>query len=268
MIPSRHFVDLSNNSLNNYINLIIERKQQDNERLCNANNYTSSELANSLQGSQVLAIPALPKKRKANNIIINPKQKQLKPYDSNISCCKKLNCSAKFSNAYIEILRENFYNKSKTDQKVWLQQQKHSVAGLQSNNVSSLPVFHLDGLRVCSEFICKALNISLKKLYSKPIAGPPLANRKAYKTEETIMWLDRHSKVQEVMPHIQKDTIQFCYPDKASVYEIYKQDDSVLDKKVCKSFFMAVWRKYRKNYILRRHLILAKCSTCETIRKE
>ena len=182
----------------------------------------------------------MPKKRKANNIIINPKQKQLKPYDSNISCCKKLNCSAKFSNAYIEILRENFYNKSKTDQKVWLQQQKHSVAGLQSNNVSSLPVFHLDGLRVCSEFICKALNISLKKLYSKPIAGPPLANRKAYKTEETIMWLDRHSKVQEVMPHIQKDTIQFCYPDKASVYEIYKQDDSVLDKKVCKSFFMAV----------------------------
>ena len=105
---------------------------------------------------------------------------------------------------------------------MWLNNQKYCKAGNQ--NIGS-SLYHIDGVPVCTEFFSKALNVSRKRLYNKIAkGGPAIANKRAVKSEEICVWLDNHAKIQEIMPHLSRKTVQFCYPNKLAVYNVYKDD--------------------------------------------
>lgn len=132
--------------------------------------------------------------------------------------------------------------------------------------------WYIFGKRVCSTFFKYVFQISNQKMYhttnkSKIPSLCPLRSSTAAHRSALLTWFDETATFYEMMPH--QDIVQFPFLSRKALYDIYIEE--MKDKKlryVAYSYFLATWREERRNYVLRKYLILAKCDTCEQIRTE
>jgi len=211
-------------------------------------------------------------------------------------CCKKLQCSAKFSPSEVLVLRQSLINRhqNSVDRRAFLSNRYNpglctsrgsgkfycdtaAMCRLEafSSGNKHLPVTPLDLTQVCLSFFCWVYDVSKDQMRHQ--LSTRIQPAKRYKVLDSPkqwsveQWLVDLSQYYQAQPD--SDVVLLPFANRTSVWQMYLLD--AVESKfqtvaaVAKSYFPKCWRESgrTKNIRLRKHLRFTKCDTCVDLRE-
>ncbi len=121
--------------------------------------------------------------------------------------------------------------------------------------------------KACLNFILNVFDVVKGYLYYKASADSRV--QQSDKLVSILLWFDRFKDICDPIPN-EDNQWQVYAPSKRYVYDMYTGDREQFPgvwPSVSKSYFLRVWRRYKKEFRLRKHLRFTKCRICVTTRE-
>ncbi len=201
------------------------------------------------------------REQNGGNISLRVRTRLTEPYSKYPDfCCKTLNCQSYFSDEYCTQMRRDLWSNraySRDDQRYHIHYAWKNVF-----------VVGVERKPCCNNFIRNVYKVSRSFIYHQ-LEGAS-RQRNDDKTIALITWFDIFKENCDPMPDSERNEYQVFAPTKRAVYNIYTAD-SVNCPQVWPQLsyptFIRVWKKYKSNFKLRRHLRFSKCRVCVTLRE-
>lgn len=122
--------------------------------------------------------------------------------------------------------------------------------------------------RVCSNFMASLHNVAKSTLFNQRDIVPFRVPDDTI-AREALVWLDKQAQFEEMMPHEKQAIYQFNHPSRKYVHGLYVQDMKAKEERAIQySQFLKIWLSERSHYVLRKYMLLSKCTSCQKFRAE